>query len=363
MLLSPPLPASDPPNNDFILSCNGIDYEINKNLFANISKHFSNLTNSLSTQIVHVSVRYPQHVFSSFVDACQQRPFILNLDDLKDFRTLCREWDAPNLEKYVKTLTKQVSISNVPQINKSPEFHDLQEQINQLATIIEKQQKEIERLKTSRNEREEVQAFFEKQITELKKQNANHSIIQSPTFSSHRAKVINFTGEPLRGLIFWLRQQIHQTLQESGLIHVSASTTSSLFSSSPYMLLEDNQACKWFSENRKHQWLKIDFIDRVVEVSGYTIRTHIGHMNFWFLRNWKLEGSTDDIEWEVIDEHRMNDVLDENVSMCTWTCFPKGPFRYLKFTQTGKNHNGDNYFMLSGIEIFGKLQQRPPFFV
>ena len=353
MILSPPIPEFEAPPNDFILKCNGYDYNINKSIFSNYSSHFSKLTNSLTTQFLQVEVQYSQSIFSSFVNACQKRPFLIHLEDLNDFISLCDEWGAPSVKTYLGSFSQQLSTVNDEKIEKHSELRYLQEQIKQLRLINEKMQIDIS----------ELRGFHDKHV---EKQQISESQDQSkitPASSSHNPKIINYTDQPLNGLIFWLHQQVtsrYSTLHDSGLLTVTTSSTSHLSSSSPYMLFEDNPDCKWFTENRRNQWLKIDLIDHVIEVSGYTLKVCGAETNLWYLRNWKLEGSVDDITWKIIDEQRTNKTLDIDTSIFTWTCMPCGPFRYIKITQTGPNQNGDYVLMLSSIEFFGKIEQRPP---
>ena len=378
MLLCPSLPVSTTPICDFILSCNGVDYNINKSLFSEYSSFFRNITKMLTTDIVHTNVRFSNHVFSSFVDACQNRPFVINYEEINSFKKLCNEWGANDIKEYVEKIVSQINESS--NITNSSLYKQLNEKIDHLAHIIEAQQKEIDSLKNALLENDRYKSLIEKQISDLKiksfsSENAfsiglnnsesndeiNHGL-QSPTFTSNKAKTINFSGKPLKGLFFWLKQQTKERLRDSGFVNVHVSSTSRVFSTPPFAIIEQDPCCRWFSENEENQWMKIDFIDRVVEISGYTIKESVTHLCYWFLRSWKLEGSTDDINWYIIDEHRMNEALNENVPMCTWTCNMKGPFRYIRITQTGLNANGDNYFMLGAVELFGRIHQRPPFF-
>lgn len=113
---------------------------------------------------------------------------------------------------------------------------------------------------------------------------------------------------------------------------------------------------------KKRSWVKIDFIDKVISVHAYTIRIPTALGIGWSPKSWIVEGSTDEISWQIIDEHRNNNVFENDVSICTWTVTEAGPFRYIKITQTESSNPVDSYFTLCAIEFFGVIQNRPSFF-
>lgn len=106
----------------------------------------------------------------------------------------------------------------------------------------------------------------------------------------------------------------------------------------------------------------------------YTIRnrnstTHV-------LMNWHLEGSSNKVNWHVLDRRiYLSDDLEENAELeaeqrqlkqkgatSTWGIDTEiykdvgsAGFRYFRVIQIGKNSSGSDNLALSGFEIYGKV--------
>jgi len=73
------------------------------------------------------------------------------------------------------------------------------------------------------------------------------------------------------------------------------------------------------------------------------------------LRELLLQGSRDKQCWEVLRVHSDDTALNDPGSTHTWEledCTAKGPFRYLRIAQNGKNSSGQTcYISVSGFEV------------
>ena len=347
----PSLPTINNIKPDLIIQINNEQYPVNKELFSEYSLKFSSLITNYSQPILTLKLtKYSPTIFAKFINACQCQPISLLENEIEQFEEIASEWEALSIIQYISSYKKLYN-------------PNIQDQINKLQSIIQSQQKQIEDLS------KKLSVFNEHQ-------------------DEFTSKTIVFNGKPLKGLFFWLRQNFpldsFKTFNSDLNIPISnssnsfstvtnkkkydinsiiqaTSSTQSIFSSSPIQLLLSSTPCKWFTEDIPNQWLKFDFKDMIITISAYTFYM-CESSNAWNIRSWKLEGSKDDISWQIIDEHRHNPVLNGTTNLCTWKCYPTGPFRYIKITQTGQNSGGTNLLSFASIEFFGTIQKRPLFF-
>lgn len=95
-------------------------------------------------------------------------------------------------------------------------------------------------------------------------------------------------------------------------------------------------------------------------LTHYTLRHGLNDGNS-FLRNWKLEGSLDGSNWEVLKNHENDTKLCRPLKhfTATWSIDREvGAFRYFRIVQTGENSSNKYGINLSGIELYGALIER-----
>ncbi|CAJ0936941.1 unnamed protein product, partial [Mesorhabditis belari] len=94
----------------------------------------------------------------------------------------------------------------------------------------------------------------------------------------------------------------------------------------------------------------------LVAPTAYTLRHARGYGRS-ALRNWLFQGSRDNHVWELLVAHSDDTSLGDPGSTATWPIEPgKGPYRYFRVSQNGKNSSGQTYYLsLSGFEIYGKV--------
>ncbi|VDN30058.1 unnamed protein product, partial [Cylicostephanus goldi] len=72
-----------------------------------------------------------------------------------------------------------------------------------------------------------------------------------------------------------------------------------------------------------------------------------------------FQGSKDKQVWEVLVAHTDDTSLGDPGSTATWPIEDdrtKGPFRYLRIAQNGKNSSGQTYYLsISGFEVYGEI--------
>ena len=77
------------------------------------------------------------------------------------------------------------------------------------------------------------------------------------------------------------------------------------------------------------------------------------------LKNWKIEGSTDNKKWDTLDEKANCSDLNGRNIVHTFHIDNKKTkskrYRFIRIQETGNNWRNDNYLSFNVIELFGSL--------
>jgi len=96
------------------------------------------------------------------------------------------------------------------------------------------------------------------------------------------------------------------------------------------------------------------FLKHKVFLKSYTITSRpFGDVDM--LKAWEIYGSNDNREWSVIDSKGPTDDLIISLTNKTYDVDYPGKFRFFRITQTDKNSNERDYFLLGKIEFYGEL--------
>jgi hypothetical protein len=96
------------------------------------------------------------------------------------------------------------------------------------------------------------------------------------------------------------------------------------------------------------EWIHWDFGLRRVRPTHYTMKGGI-------LKSWVIEGSVDGKNWTALDQKTDSQEFRLDGNKASFD-FPKpGDFRFLRLTQTDKNHQGKDILVLRAVEFFGTL--------
>jgi hypothetical protein len=151
------------------------------------------------------------------------------------------------------------------------------------------------------------------------------------------------------GIIAYLTKKHDGDVQETTIVSV---TSRSLSEDRKYALtgvtnLASNSWPRFYSQDWSCQWVRWDFQDLRIRPTHYTVRSIL-------LKSWVIEGSRDDWGWTEIDR-RTNTGAFRQLSTASFTVANPGKFRFIRLTQTGENHAGDDRLCLVGVEFFGTL--------
>lgn len=150
-----------------------------------------------------------------------------------------------------------------------------------------------------------------------------------------------------------------QNPAEMGLVRVEACSLQ--HNSMPKSAIVGREAVRCVSQPNQDQWFVIDFLDRRIVPTKYTLR-HYSSYDTEALRNWRLEGSTDGTNWVCLREHRDDQSLKAKGQPHTWditsTTQPAESYSKFRIFMFGKNSNDHWYLALSGFEIYGRMTVR-----
>ncbi|KAK8840421.1 hypothetical protein M9Y10_030625 [Tritrichomonas musculus] len=95
-----------------------------------------------------------------------------------------------------------------------------------------------------------------------------------------------------------------------------------------------------------------NFVNRKVNITGYTIRTPPLIYEYHLLKTWRILGSNDENKWEMIDNKENNNEINNGNRCVYFEINNTGKFyKYIKYEQ-------DGYFLaLSAIEFFGYIME------
>lgn len=188
----------------------------------------------------------------------------------------------------------------------------------------------------------------DKEVKEKKRRRNNHG------------QTISFADDNLfDGIINCLRTQSEKIEEE---IDVTASSCYiNTENNQPKNVVHyDNQNGRFHSKSEMNNWIKIDFKERRVVPTEYSIRTAKCYgVNGHHPKSWVIECSNDNERWEVLDEENNCSHLNGPSMVHTFKIKNQTPdeFRYIQIRQTGPDWAGSNFLVIESFEIYGQLIQ------
>ena len=98
----------------------------------------------------------------------------------------------------------------------------------------------------------------------------------------------------------------------------------------------------------------IEIKNKLVYIEGYSIISH----NYYHLRDWKLEGSLNGVEWSLLHSQQGSDEL-KGFNRCVYPV-EKGMYSFFKITQTGDAYGDEDKsyrcrLRVKFFEIYGTI--------
>jgi hypothetical protein len=98
-----------------------------------------------------------------------------------------------------------------------------------------------------------------------------------------------------------------------------------------------------------------DFKERRIVPTHYTIRTNDGGPGGQHLKSWLVETSVDGKNWREVAREEDSEQLNGILFTGTFTVTGGEECRFIRLVNIGRNHHGDDMFLISAWEIFGSL--------
>ena len=177
------------------------------------------------------------------------------------------------------------------------------------------------------------------------------------------------------GIISYLKQITFDSVDgSSDHLKLTGTGTDQRFPLSNLLLFEYKDADRIYT-NRKHHltkddaWIEYDFGKRKINVTSYSIRTSYFLNDCFHPKSWKIMGSNDHQNWELIDIKENNEELNGSRRACRFKCTNQnGFFRYIKYIQIENHRRKIQYSRgkpnmemcqyiigLSAMEFFGSI--------
>jgi len=165
-----------------------------------------------------------------------------------------------------------------------------------------------------------------------------------------------FKSDLFSGIFDGLSKKLGRNLADSSDVDVTASSIHS-DSYLPKNVFK-NDSSYWSSNNLPNSWIQFDFKERKVSITSYSLH------DFFRVKSWKVEGSTDGSTFEIIDNkvdttdfQNSNRVFNDPGAQKNFPVQPNNRYyRYIRITSTSKDWYNSDLFLLYRVEFFGFVQ-------
>lgn len=187
----------------------------------------------------------------------------------------------------------------------------------------------------------------------------------SEKLNTNKITTIEYDDNPrhrFNGIISYLGKDDPKSVIANGIISVTAS---SIYLNDQYKEHQpknvvdfNNDKMNFISNNDQNSWLLYDFKQRKVKPSHYSIKSHHwGGKGNYHPQNWRIEGSNDNVNWNVLDTRSNEKSLDDKSVSNTFTIKNdfNDFFRYLRIALNGVSTRNDHFLCFSSLEYFGSI--------
>jgi hypothetical protein len=173
------------------------------------------------------------------------------------------------------------------------------------------------------------------------------------TFSKERKKkrILPSGDQCLDGIIAHLSRKHSGNVHDLGIVTASSATAYDKYIARNATEFNTNSCFN--SGDQPNQWLCYDFKDRRIRLTHYSIHSWGGE---FFLRDWKIEGSDDNLNWSCLDE-RHDSTTNDGHPIGTFSVSKENEceYRFIRLLLTGNGTCNDDYLILYAFEVFGDL--------
>lgn len=122
--------------------------------------------------------------------------------------------------------------------------------------------------------------------------------------------------------------------------------------------LFDDLKSYFHTNGEENSYICFDFKDKRIVPTHYQLRSGPWYKNAHNPKNWVIEVSNDNQNWEIIDEQKECEIINGKsiAHLFQISNSNSNEFRYIKMRQNGKNCAEGFYFNISSFELYGKLK-------
>jgi hypothetical protein len=189
-------------------------------------------------------------------------------------------------------------------------------------------------------------------------------VLDENSFNAHSlrprtTRVFNYSSDfDNHGILFWLgtaygtEKYINPQLRS--LVNVSHS--SKLESGKSHDLIS-HTPCSCNLLNQANSTVTVEFKTTSIMPTKYTLR-HTNSRDAECLRNWKLQASSNGVEWVDLRNH-VNDIsLNGKASSHSWDIDQQDEYyNWFRVVQTGNNSSSNTYLSMAGFELYGMVKK------
>jgi hypothetical protein len=163
--------------------------------------------------------------------------------------------------------------------------------------------------------------------------------------------------QPFQGIIAFLSRNHTGNLADCNAIDATASSADSAAWGAKWCI--DPRPTRGFcSTGAQGGWLALNFKDRSVRATHYSILSRDQGRGFCHPRSWVAEVCDDGQSWVIVDRRENDDHLNGKGLHYTFEIPAPMVGHYFRLRQTGPTHRNDHYFTFTNLELFGDLRQK-----
>jgi hypothetical protein len=155
--------------------------------------------------------------------------------------------------------------------------------------------------------------------------------------------------EPLNGIIFELTRKHCENVHDTGIVSM---TSKSVSEGDVKNMLDLTSRSGFRSNDDAGEWACWEFRESLIRPTHYTIQS----LKDGYPRSWVLLGSMKGEIWTELDRRKNDSHLKEDFAIHSYEVKSPLECRFVRLTETGKNHSDNRCLAFSSLEIFGSLR-------
>lgn len=182
------------------------------------------------------------------------------------------------------------------------------------------------------------------------------SVVKNADESSKRYHIFKPQSTDIfSGIISYIKSESNSDISDR--IIVTASTIDVSRYPPSNVIIYDDKSKDFGTENLPNSWLKFEFKDSKVIPSSYQIMSYGNYENARHPKSWVIEGSNDDINWEILDEKQDCEDLNglNRTQIFQISNENSKKFSFIRMRMTGPSWYGCHFLYINSFEIYGTL--------